>query len=294
MLSSGILPFRGYLGPLFPQSALCSARCCCTNTKRQSRSRPWQTNRWSHRSHRLSSAFSSRHSSSSSTGHRGSPSNDGTNNRSNDHLSKIVRKYRRKRGPMTEGRVGRIGIPPGPPARASPGAAVVGSGAGAIDTSHLDFRPIQKIATIHASSGLAGLYGTGTNNWEVSRESSRDQFGCWRCALRHHVSTGMGDAHEQSRLRSERSHAGPKRALCVQSVRVPVATELLSPLRLRLSVVLRLWTRLLRLWSKLLRLRTKLPVLPLRPLRGRKLKALMSIALNSAADDDAMDWIAAN
>ena len=161
------------------------------------------------------------------------------------------------------GRVGRTGIPPGPPARASPGAAVVGSGAGAIDTSHLDFRPIQKIATIHASSGLAGLYGTGTNNWEVSRESSCDQLGCWRCALRHHVSTGMGDAHEQSRLRSERSHAGPKRALCVQSVRVPVATELLSPLRLRLSVVLRLWTRLLRLWSKLLRLRTKLPVLPL-------------------------------
>ena len=26
----------------------------------------------------------------------------------------------------------------------------------------------------------------------------------------------MGDAHEQPRLRSERSHAGPKRALCVQ------------------------------------------------------------------------------
>src|SRR5215467_13905874 len=81
----------------------------------------------------------------------------------------------------------------------------------------------------------------------------------------------MGDAHEQSRLRSERSHAGPKRALCVQSVRVPVATELLSPLRLRLSVVLRLWTRLLRLWSKLLRLRTKLPVLPLKPLRAGSL-----------------------
>src|SRR5262245_3362675 len=143
-------------------------------------------------------------------------------------------------------------------------------------------------------SRLAGLYGTGTNNREVPRESSRDQFGCWRCALRHHVNTGIGDAHEQSRLCSERSHAGPKRALCVQSVRVPVATELLSPLRLRLSVILRLWTGLLRLWSKLLRLRTKLPMLPLKPLRGRKLKPLMSIALNSAADDDAMDWIAAN
>src|SRR5262249_13828053 len=113
---------------------------------------------------------------------------------------------------------------------------------------------------------LAGLYGTGTNNREVSRESSRDQFGCWRCALRRRVGPGTGDAYGQSRHRSERSLA--KRALCVQSVRGPVATELLSPLRLRLSVVLRLWTGLLRLWSKLLRLRTKLPVLPLKPLRA--------------------------
>ena len=150
------------------------------------------------------------------------------------------------------------------------------------------------------SSGLAVLYGTGTNNREVSRESSRDQFGCWRCALRHHVNTGMGDAHEQPRLRSERSHAGPKRALCVQSVRVPVATELLSPLRLRLPVVLRLWTRLLQLWSKLLRLRTKLPVLPLKPLRAGSLNstgrspglAPRTILLTYEADRRHRDFVA--
>jgi hypothetical protein len=95
------------------------------------------------------------------------------------------------------------------------------------------------------SSGLVGLYGTGTNNREVSRESSLDQFGRWRCALRRHVGTGIRDAHEQSRRCSERPRAKPKRALCVQSVPVPMATELLP--RLRLWVVLRLWTKLLRL-----------------------------------------------
>src|SRR5262245_46401224 len=42
--------------------------------------------------------------------------------------------------------------------------------------------------------------------------------------------------------------------------------------------LLRLLTRLLRLWSKLLRLRTKLPILPLKPLRGRKLKPLRPLA----------------
>ena len=120
------------------------------------------------------------------------------------------------------------------------GAVAVGSGNAAIDTSHLGFRPIQKIATIHASSGLAGFYGTGTNNREVSRESSRDQFGCWRCALRRHVGTGIRDAHEQSRRCSERPRAEPKRALRVQSVPVPMATELLPRLSLRLWVVLRL------------------------------------------------------
>jgi len=258
---------------------------------------PSRTNRWSHRSHYQSSAFSSRYN--ICTGHRGGPSPDGT-------IIDRTTAFRKLSGGIAEkGDPSRIrlsvclrgslcGTSTSPSERCanfcayrdgvespanfateaargpafcvlyhasrspSPGAAVVGN-------RHLamGFRPIQKIATIHASSGLAGVYGTGTNNREVSRESSRDQFGCWRCALRRHVSTGIGDAHEQSRLRSERSHAGPKRALCVQSVRVPVATELLSPLRLRLSLVLRLWTRLLRLWSKLLRLRTKLPVLPL-------------------------------
>jgi hypothetical protein len=93
----------------------------------------------------------------------------------------------------------------------------------------------------------------------MSHESSRDQYGRRHRALQRHVRAGSGDAHDQSRRRSERPRAKPRRALCVQSVRVPVATELLPPERL-----LRLWSR--PLWGKLLRLRlrTKLPVLPVK------------------------------
>jgi hypothetical protein len=123
------------------------------------------------------------------------------------------------------------------------------------------------------SSGLAGLYGTGTNNREVSRESSLHQFGRWRCALRRHVGTGIRDAYEQCRRCSERPRAKPKRALRVQSVPVPMATELLPWLPLRLWVVLRLWTKLLRLWTRR-RLWTKLPALPLKAASRRKLKPL--------------------
>src|SRR5262249_8105627 len=73
--------------------------------------------------------------------------------------------------------------------------------------------------------------------------SSHDQFGCQRCAVRRHVRAGIGNAHEQSRGCSERPRARPKRALCMQSVPVLGATELLPPfglLRLQLFVVLRL------------------------------------------------------
>jgi len=51
--------------------------------------------------------------------------------------------------------------------------------------------------------GWRACYGTGTNNWEVSRESSRDQSGRRRCAVQRHVRAGSDHAHEQSRGRSE-------------------------------------------------------------------------------------------
>src|SRR5262249_9561624 len=37
---------------------------------------------------------------------------------------------------------------------------------------------------------------TRSSNREVSRESSLDRFGRWRCALRRHVGAGIGDAHQ--------------------------------------------------------------------------------------------------
>src|SRR5262249_49531828 len=63
----------------------------------------------------------------------------------------------------------------------------------------------------------------------------------------------IGHAHGQPRGCGERSRAGPKRALRVQSVSVPVAAELRLP-----PVGLRLWTELLQLRAKLLQLCTKL------------------------------------
>src|SRR5499433_951175 len=98
---------------------------------------------------------------------------------------------------------------------------------------------------------LGACFTTCSSNREVSRESSLDRFGRWRCALRRHVGAGIGDAHQQSRRRGERSRARPKRALRVQSVSLPVAAELrLSPTGL--------WTQLLQLRTQLLQLRTKL------------------------------------
>ena len=84
----------------------------------------------------------------------------------------------------------------------------------------------------------------------MPRESTRDQSGRRGCAVRHHVRDGSGHAHEQSRSRSERPHAWPKRALCVQSVPMLVAAELLLPPLLRLWRLwrVRLWTKLTPLW----------------------------------------------
>src|SRR6266481_8628631 len=89
--------------------------------------------------------------------------------------------------------------------------------------------------------GWRACYGTGTNNREVSRESTRDQSGRRRCAVQHHVRAGIDHAHEQSRGRSERPRAWPKRALSLPAS-VPIAQLLLRPL-LRLW-----WVRLWRLW----------------------------------------------
>src|SRR5262249_57236182 len=124
-------------------------------------------------------------------------------------------------------------------------------------------QPIQGVSRGRAASTLPGrlkrrtlwdlgaCFTTCSSNREVSRESSLDRFGRWRCALRRHVGAGIGDAHQQSRRRGERSRARPKRALRVQSVSLPVAAELrLSPTGL--------WTQLLQLRTQLLQLRTKL------------------------------------
>src|SRR5262249_34229539 len=106
-----------------------------------------------------------------------------------------------------------------------------------------------------ARSGTLALASRhGSSNREVSRESSLDGFGRWRCALQRHVGAGIGDAHQQPRRRGERSRAEPKRALRVQSVSLPVAAEL----RLSPAGLLRLWTKLLQLRTKLLQLRTEL------------------------------------
>src|SRR5262249_15512123 len=127
-----------------------------------------------------------------------------------------------------------------------------------------------------ASPGLAGFFRDGQQQWEVSRESPRDQYGRRRRAVQRRIRAGIGDAHEQSRRRSERPRARPKRALRVQSVPVLVATELLPRLPLRLWVVLRLWTKLLRLWARR-RLWTKLPAVPLKAASRRKLKPLQPL-----------------
>src|SRR6266478_1898699 len=95
--------------------------------------------------------------------------------------------------------------------------------------------------------GWRACYGTGTNNREVSRESTRDQSGRRRFAVRHHVRAGIDYAHEQSRGRSERPRAWPKRALSPPAS-VPIVQLLLRPLK-RLWRV-RLWrVRLWRLWG---------------------------------------------
>src|SRR5467141_1329592 len=100
--------------------------------------------------------------------------------------------------------------------------------------------------------GWRACYGTGTNNREVSRESTRDQSGCRRCAVRHHIRAGIDHAHEQSRGRSERPRAWPKRALSPPAS-VPIVQLLLRPLlrlwRVRLWRV-PLWTKLLPLWIR--------------------------------------------
>src|SRR5215831_14124167 len=105
---------------------------------------------------------------------------------------------------------------------------------------------------------------------EVPRESSCHQFGRRCRALRRRVGPGIGDAHGQSRDRSERSRARSKRALRVQSVSMLVAAELRLPpgglLRLWAELLwtklraelLRLRTKLLRLWARRVRLRTRL------------------------------------
>src|SRR6266481_7436971 len=101
-------------------------------------------------------------------------------------------------------------------------------------------RPLSVIASMPVR-GWRACYGTGTNDREVSRESTRDQSGRRRCAVRHHVRAGIDHAHEQSRGRSERPRAWPKRALSLPAS-VPIAQLLLRPL-LRLW-----WVRLWRLW----------------------------------------------
>src|SRR5260370_28902458 len=88
--------------------------------------------------------------------------------------------------------------------------------------------------------GWRACYGTGTNNREVSRESTRDQSGRRRCAVRHHVRAGIDYAYEQSRGRSERPRAWPKRALSPPAS-VPIVQLLLRPL-------LRLWRG--RAWGR--------------------------------------------
>src|SRR5260221_2742611 len=95
-------------------------------------------------------------------------------------------------------------------------------------------RPLSVIASIPVR-GWRACYGTGTNNREVSRESTRDQSGRRRCAVRHHVRAGIDYAYEQSRGRSERPRAWPKRALSPPAS-VPIVQLLLRPL-------LRLWRR---------------------------------------------------
>src|SRR5258707_13495245 len=100
--------------------------------------------------------------------------------------------------------------------------------------------------------GWRACYGTGTNNREVSRESTRDQSGCRRCAVRHHIRAGIDHAHERSCCRSERPRAWPKRALSPPAS-VPIVQLLLRPLlrlwRVRLWRV-PLWTKLLPLWIR--------------------------------------------
>src|SRR5262249_35940243 len=100
---------------------------------------------------------------------------------------------------------------------------------------------------------LCACFTTCSNTREGSHESSCDRFGRWHGALRRHVGAGIGHAHGQPRGCGERSRAGPKRALRVQSVSMPVAAELRLP-----PVGLRLWTELLQLRAKLLQLCTKL------------------------------------
>src|SRR5262249_44837663 len=95
----------------------------------------------------------------------------------------------------------------------------------------------------------------------------------WHGALRRHVGAGIGDAHGQSRRRGERSRAGPKRALRVQSVSMPVAAEL----RLPPVGLLWLWTELLQLRTKLLQLCTELLRLRTRLVRRRSIRPVVVV-----------------
>jgi len=80
-----------------------------------------------------------------------------------------------------------------------------------------------RASAFNASSGLAGLLRDGHYYQQgVSHESPRHQYGRRRRAVRPHIRAGIGNANEQSRRRSERPRARPKRAVSPPPLPVPI------------------------------------------------------------------------
>jgi hypothetical protein len=69
--------------------------------------------------------------------------------------------------------------------------------------------------------GVGGLV-SGTAPIGGAPMKARDQYGCRRRAVQPHIRAGIGNANEQSRRRSERPRARPKRAVCPPPLPVPI------------------------------------------------------------------------
>src|SRR5262249_38406431 len=97
----------------------------------------------------------------------------------------------------------------------SRGALRISSESRRIISSTLCVRPPVAVRdTIYVSSGLAGLLRDGHYHRECPMKALSYKFGRRRRAVQPHVRAGIGNANEQSRRRSERPRARPKRAVC--------------------------------------------------------------------------------